>query len=99
MTPERTAYKTFQLVDRDGFDTRHITWHLLKFHEIVDASTSKLPRLQNIETEYYTYNWDQVMPTRIKATKRDEGILWVDWTDVKTSFQHRFAGFNGYMPE
>ncbi|KAF2445321.1 hypothetical protein P171DRAFT_263857 [Karstenula rhodostoma CBS 690.94] len=96
MTPERTAYSTVKHLDPKGFKTQYITWHLLKFHEIMDASTHKLPRLQNIEAEQYTYSWDKVFPTRIKATKQDDGILWVDWSDVQIRFHHSFAGFDGY---
>jgi hypothetical protein len=96
MTPERIAYKTVQLVDSKGFETRRIAWYLLKFYEIIDAATHKLPRLQTIKAEHDTYSWDEPLPTRIKATKHDDSTLWVDQSDVKISFPHRFAGFNGY---
>lgn len=99
MTQMRNAYSTNQLLDPKGFNKRYVTWNLLKLQEITDASANTLPRLQSIEVEHYTYSWDQVMPTRIKATKHDDGTLWVDWSDVKTQFHHRFAGFNGYPPE
>lgn len=95
MTPESTAYKTVQVVDRRRSGTYYVSWHLLRFHEIVDASTHKLPRLQTIKVEHDTYNWDEPMPTRIEATIQDDGTLWVDWSNVEISFPHSFAGFNG----
>jgi hypothetical protein len=73
----------------------YIAQHLLKFREIVDASTQKLPRLQIIELELHTYLWDDVLITRIKAKNKD-GVLWVDWNDIQHEFRHRFAGFDGF---
>ncbi|KAJ4299159.1 hypothetical protein N0V90_004403 [Kalmusia sp. IMI 367209] len=99
MTPERTAYRTVRVLDPSGFDDRYVTHHLLKFHEIIDASTHELPRLENIEVELYTYNMAWVIPTRIKATKQDDSALWVDWSDVEARFHHRFEGFDGYPAE
>jgi hypothetical protein len=94
MTSERTMYTTDRFLDPYRFDLTRICWHLLKFREIVDASTQKLPRLQSIEVELHTYSWDMVLLTRIKATN-EGGVLWVNWNDVQIGFNHPFEGFNG----
>lgn len=99
MTPERTTYRTDEFMDpTKGYELDHVAQHLLKFHEILDASTHKLPRLQSIELDLRTYCWDDVLWTRIKALNKN-GVLWVDWIDVQIEFYHPFDGFDGYMPE
>jgi len=81
-----------------GYDLNHVSQHLLKFREIIDASPQKLPRLQSIELELHTYCWDDVLSTRIKATNKN-GVLWVNWGDVQLEFYHRFDGFDGFITE
>ena len=98
MTPERALHVQKELFYKNEYNMRRLSWHLLKFHEILDASTNKLPRLQSIELEQHTYCWDEVLLTHIKATNKD-GVLWVDWGDVQLEFHHRFDGFDGYIPK
>jgi hypothetical protein len=85
------------MVSTTRYHLGYVAQHLLKFREIVDASTQKLPRLQSIELELHTYLWDDVLLTRIKATNKN-GVLSVDWSDVQHEFLHRFAGFDGFSP-
>ena len=76
----------------EGYDLNHVAQHLLKFREIIDASTQKLPRLQSIELDLHTCSWGYMLLTRIKAINKN-GVLWVDWCDVQLGFYHRFDGF------
>ncbi|KAF2691410.1 hypothetical protein K458DRAFT_381268 [Lentithecium fluviatile CBS 122367] len=87
MTPERALHVKEELLYEDEYEMRQLSWHRLKFYEILDASTKKLPRLQSIELELHTYCWDEVLLTRIKATNKD-GVLWVNWSDVHFGFNH-----------
>ncbi|KAF2712259.1 hypothetical protein K504DRAFT_464342 [Pleomassaria siparia CBS 279.74] len=99
MTPEWTAYRTNEFLDQTtNYELRQVAQYLLKFREIFDASTEKLPRLQSIELELHTYCWDDVLLTHIKATNKN-GVLWADSGDVQIEFNHRFDGFDGFMPK
>jgi hypothetical protein len=89
MTPERAMYVKEEFFYKNEYDKRRLSWHLLKFHEILDAATKKLPSLQSIELELHTYCWDEVLLTPIKATNKD-GVLWVNWSDVNIGFDHDF---------
>ena len=94
MTPKRTVYKTDEFMDPEGFDLAHISQHLLKFYEIVDASMQKLPHLQSIELELHTYSWRNVYLTHIKATNKDR-VLWVYLDGVQIKIYHKFDGICG----
>jgi hypothetical protein len=87
MTTERALHVKEEFCYENEYGMRQLSWHLLKFHEILDASTKKLPRLQSIELELHTYCWDEVLLTRIKVTNRD-GVLWINWSDVHICFDH-----------
>jgi hypothetical protein len=80
----------------DRHDLQNLSWHLLKFHEILDACTMKLPRLQTFELQQHTYREDELLLARIKATNKD-GILWVIRSDVHFETTHSFYEL-GYEP-
>ena len=94
MTPERALHVEEDFYHENWHGMRQLFWHLLKFHEILDASTKKLPWLQSIELELHTYSWDDVLLTRIKATNKD-GVLWVNWRDVHIGIEHNFVEVDG----
>jgi hypothetical protein len=82
----------------EGYDLNYVGQHLLKFREIVDDCTQKLPRLQSIELELHTYCWGDMKFARIKATNKN-GVLSVNWGDVDLQYHHKFGGFNGSIPD
>jgi hypothetical protein len=90
MTPKRTAHVREDLCDENEYDLFQLAYHLLKFHEILDASTQKLPQLQSIELELHTYDGEDLFLTSIKATNKG-GVLWVNWKDVLIGKDHGFA--------
>jgi hypothetical protein len=81
----------------EGYDLNYVGQHLLKFREIVDACTQKLPQLQSIELKLHTYCWGEMILARIKATNKN-GVLSVNWGDVVLQYYHEFGGFNGSIP-
>jgi hypothetical protein len=90
MTPKRTAHIKEELYKGNYDNMKQLAYHLLKFHEILDASRQRLPWLQSIELELHTYSWGTPYLTHIQATNRD-GVLWVDWNDVQIGMDHDFA--------
>jgi hypothetical protein len=98
MTPKRIAHVTPQSIGqvptaqdlREKYISRQTAYHLLKFLELLDASTQKLPRLHSIDLELHTYDWADLFLTRIKATNMD-GALWVKRKDVRIDTDHIFT--------
>jgi hypothetical protein len=90
MTPERVTYAKRELCSSDNYSgLQMLSRYLLKFHEILDVSKTKLPRLQGIDLELHSSVWEDVLLTRIKTTVK-EGDLWVCWNDVHIGFHHAF---------
>jgi hypothetical protein len=79
----------------EDFKPGEVARHLLKIREIFDTATHKLPRLQTVERELHTSCYSDWLLTCFQADKKN-GILWVDWSNVKIEFYHQFEGFNGY---
>lgn len=98
MTPDRTAYVNEELGRGREANATQLAYHLLKFHELLDAAKELLPRLGTIEIKMHTRARDASMaddvyfPTSIKATVKDGG-LWVLCNDVDFSLgkHHRFV--------
>jgi hypothetical protein len=96
MTPERVVYVKKELCSSDNLDSLALlSRHLLKFHEILDVSNMKLPKLQEIVLELDTEVWENVRSTRIKAIIKENGDIWVNWKDVKIGFDHDFVEMFG----
>jgi hypothetical protein len=81
----------------DGFDMNHVAQHLLKIRGIINASTQELLRLQSVKLKLHTYCSEEVFLTRIKAIYKN-GVLCVNWGDVRCEFYHAFDGLNRYPP-
>ena len=73
-----------------GHEMWSFSWHLLKFHEILDASSKKLPRLQHIEIEQHSLDWDDYELGRIKATNK-VGVLWLNANESYDKDMHDFV--------
>jgi hypothetical protein len=82
------AEETFQRHDEHLLE--FLSWHLIKYQEILNAAAEKLPRLKTIETQLRTQSWGRHRLTYVKATVKD-GALWADWNDVRLEFQHSWA--------
>ncbi|KAF2451203.1 hypothetical protein P171DRAFT_886 [Karstenula rhodostoma CBS 690.94] len=98
MTPDRTVHVREELGHTNEANLMQLVYHLLKFHEILDAAKERLPRLRSLEIKMHTYARDRSIrddvyfPTSIKATVK-EGGLWVHWDDVDFSLgkHHHFV--------
>jgi hypothetical protein len=96
MTPERVVYVKKELCSSDNLDSLALlSRHLLKFHEILDVSKMKLPKLQEIVLELNTDVWEKVCSTRIKAIIKENGDIWINWKEVKIGFDHDFVEMFG----
>ena len=89
MSHERDLLVEENFFYENEFDIQQVFQHLLKFVEILDASLEKLPLLQRIELELRTYCWDDVLLTRVKASRMNRALL-VKWSDVKIGYDHAF---------
>lgn len=96
MTRDRTAYRTVQPLEPPERNKSYVVWHLLYFHDIIDASTHKLPRLQEIVVEQYTNIVEETFPTFIRATKQEDGALLVERDDIVARFHTTLAHFDRY---
>jgi hypothetical protein len=85
-----------ELLREYGEPTDLLSWHLIKYHEILDAAVAKLPRLRTIETQLHSENFDIYFRTRVKATIKD-GTLWVNWNEVKQPLKHDWADQTGEL--
>ncbi|KAJ4297666.1 hypothetical protein N0V90_005560 [Kalmusia sp. IMI 367209] len=91
MTPDRKAHVKRKICSYKNEDNlKQLAYHLQKFHDILDAAEQKLPRLQIIMLELDTYVWGKPFQTRIHSISQD-GVLWVDWRDVKIGRNHYFS--------
>lgn len=66
-----------------------LSMHMLKFHEILDASKEKLPHLGRIELVSHIYCWEDILVTRIKSTIKDRAIL-VKLGEFNIDYEHDF---------
>ncbi|KAF2448830.1 hypothetical protein P171DRAFT_220049 [Karstenula rhodostoma CBS 690.94] len=87
LAPDRNFHAVRDMFREHDERLRVLTWHLLKYHEILVAAAEKLPRLGTIETQLHSRSWWKYYPTRVKATVKD-GALWTDWNDVEIFNYH-----------
>jgi hypothetical protein len=95
MTPDRSLHVKTDFYNDGWSNTRQVYWHLLKFHEIMDAASGRLPRLQSIELRLHVWGWGEEEMTYIKAVKRED-VLQVNQKDVSVGYQHSFEAGDGY---
>ena len=94
LTPDRKIHALEETFREHGSYMEFLTWHLLKYREILDVAAEKLPRLKIIETQLHTRSWDKDLRTRVKATVKD-GALWTDWNNVELKYQHDWIDRDG----
>jgi hypothetical protein len=87
MTPERVLNIQDIWVRESSYSVDLICWHLCKFHEMLDVSKEKLPRLKSVALIHYP---DGACLTSIRATKKDSA-LWINSGDFMVSFQYQFG--------
>jgi hypothetical protein len=95
MTPDRNLHMKENPWDDGWGDTKQVYWHLLKFHEIMDASLELLPKLQKIALRFHVWDGDKWVVTFVKAAKTN-GMLQVNQRDVNIGFWPMFEAGDGF---
>ncbi|KAJ4293486.1 hypothetical protein N0V90_008769 [Kalmusia sp. IMI 367209] len=91
MTPERVLHIQDIWNRESSYDVDLICWHLCKFHELLDVSKERLPRLRSIALTHFP---DGDCLTSIRATEKD-GALWINREDFGVSFHFGFEEYRG----
>ncbi|CAI6338352.1 unnamed protein product [Periconia digitata] len=98
MTPDRllkVREEIFRVGKDPKFTLQSIYHHLLKFYEIWDAckGKQKLLSLRTMELDLHTHSSGEILQTHVKATMKDDGVLWTNRNECEIGFDLDFFAY------